>query len=70
MTPANRAVLDAMCSAANASIVLDFGTRPGLGYRRLHELRAAGVAADWDGATLTIPLADANAAGIFKAPES
>ena len=70
MTPSARAIRSAMSSAANASIVLNFGARPGLGFQRLHELRAAGVSADWDGATLTIPLADAKAAGLFRAPES
>jgi hypothetical protein len=54
-----------MSSAASASVVLDFGARPGIGFQRMLELRAAGVHVDWDGATLTVSLADVKAAGLL-----
>jgi hypothetical protein len=48
----------AMQAASSSSLVLDFGTRPGLAVGLVHNLRSAGVNLTWDGATLTIPLAE------------
>jgi hypothetical protein len=55
----------AMLAAASSSLVLDFGTRPGLAVGIVHNLRAAGITPSWDGATLTIPIADVKASGLL-----
>jgi hypothetical protein len=65
MTPSAKAIRAAMSSAARASVVLDFGARPGIGFQLMLELRSAGVHVDWDGATLAISLADVKASGLL-----
>ncbi len=61
----NEAIQSAITAAPKGSLVLDFGTQPGHAYALLKSLLSAGVRAQYDGATLTIPLADVKAAGVL-----
>jgi hypothetical protein len=65
MSDAADIIRAAMLAASRSSLVLDFGARPGLAVGLVHNLRAAGVNPTWDGATLTIPIADVMRAGMF-----
>jgi hypothetical protein len=58
MSDAADIIRAAMQAASRSSLVLDFGARPGLAVGLVHNLRAAGINPTWDGATLTIPIAD------------
>jgi hypothetical protein len=67
MTAATRKIIRTAIEHASASsLVLDFGPRPGTAWALTQRLRDAGVSVHWDGAILTIPLADVEAAGMLR----